>query len=124
MSSSPSDFSRIENVVSALADAGAKKQRGKDPIAPAQSAGAAIGSSTGEGRASSGTNEAGAVASPLKETDVGRRVYYPDQDEYDADGNPFIVNHIKRLYLQDANGNPFVIDGFGLPDPNNITIEA
>jgi hypothetical protein len=121
----PADFSQVANVISSLAQAGEVMERGKKAIPAARPAGAKIGEKTGVGRAADDPGSTGTgVASQLKEPDVGRRVYYPDQLAYDANGNPFIVNHIKKLYLADSAGKPFVIDSFGLPDLNNITVEA
>lgn len=123
----PSDFSQVANVIGTLAEAGTRTRRGTGPIPEIKPAGAPIGESIGTGRAGSDPQGAGrgsGIASPLKEPDVGRRVYYPDQLTYGVDGGMYMVNHIKKLYLVDSLGNEFVYDGFGLPDPNNINIEA
>lgn len=120
MSSSPADFSRIENVVSALADAGTKPKRGKNPIAPAQSAGAAIGSTTGEGRANTDPQSSNAGAgSPFTERDVGRREYHPAQEIYTEDGTLVKIHPIKKLVMTDAEGNE-EIRNFALPDYASI----
>lgn len=114
----PADFSQIASVISTLAEAGSRTKRGKDAIAPPKRAGAPIGETVGQGRASDDpaqTGGSGGIASPLTETDVGRRVYHDAQEIYTEDGTVVKVHPVKTMYMKDANGNEVRLD-FGLPD--------
>ncbi|MDR2221030.1 MAG: hypothetical protein LBE24_10715 [Methylobacillus sp.] len=110
------DFQDTANVISTLADAGKKSQRGKDPVPEADRAGSAIGQSTGSATAggNSAERKPSGIASPLTETDVNLREYYEMQDTWTEDGTLVRIKPVKTMYMKDALGAEVQLN-FGLP---------